>query len=233
MIETLLIVDVETTGTDPETDEIVEYAHVLYSVSEASIVECRSSLVVPAVDNASRDITGISDALLRGYGWTVVGIQDAPARADAYVAHNASFDAAFLRARGWPDEAPWICTFEAFEWPRPLAGRSLTAIALAHGVGVVTAHRAINDCLTLARCLTRVQEISGDLRERLVRALRPRSEYRALVSYDDRQLAKDAGFRWDPDRRWWVRRLADDDVEDGSLELPFDVRPTDGGEVAF
>jgi DNA polymerase-3 subunit epsilon len=47
---------------------------------------------------------------------------------------------------------------------------------------------------------------------------------KAQVSYDDRQLARDAGFRWnDPVKGAWTRRLSAREVG----ELPFPVVPQD------
>jgi len=42
----------------------------------------------------------------------------------------------------------------------------------------------------------------------------------ALVSYEDRQKAKDAGFRWDGEQRRWLRKMREYQVS----ELKFDVR---------
>jgi len=44
--------------------------------------------------------------------------------------------------------------------------------------------------------------------------------YMAMVSYDDRQKAKDAGFRWDGEQRRWLRKMRDTQVR----ELAFGVR---------
>jgi DNA polymerase-3 subunit epsilon len=47
---------------------------------------------------------------------------------------------------------------------------------------------------------------------------------RAKVSYDDRQLARDAGFRWnDPIKGAWARRMSAREIQ----ELSFPVVPVD------
>ena len=53
-------------------------------------------------------------------------------------------------------------------------------------------------------------------------ALEPRRLVRARLSYDQRQLAKDAGFRWnEPVRGAWTRRLSEREI----AALPFPVDP--------
>ena len=47
-------------------------------------------------------------------------------------------------------------------------------MALAHGVGVVSVHRALADVDTLARTLTAVAELGVDLGEFLERGMRPK-----------------------------------------------------------
>ena len=63
-----------------------------------------------------------------------------------------------------------------------------------------------------------------DLELLIERGLEPRCLMRAQVSYDDRHLAREAGFRWnDPVKGAWVRRLSEREAE----ELAFPVVPVD------
>jgi DNA polymerase-3 subunit epsilon len=95
---------------------------------------------------------------------------------------------------------------------------SVRDLALAHGVPVWAAHRALTDCIYLAQVLERC----GDLEPLLQEALEPRQLYRAQLSYAERQRAKDAGFRWnDPVPGAWSRRLSQREVR----ALPFPVQP--------
>jgi DNA polymerase-3 subunit epsilon len=90
-------------------------------------------------------------------------------------------------------------------------------LALAHGIPVWAAHRALTDCIYLAQVFERCDDLQGLLQN----AQQPRFLYQALVSYDDRQLAKDAGFSWNNDgSKTWTRKLTE--AEAG--ELPFATR---------
>ena len=140
--------------------------------------------------------------------------------ADAILAHSAQFDRGFVPA-DLRDSKPWICTKDDLEWPRATKpGQSLVTLALDHGIGVATAHRALADCDLIARLLSRVAELGTDLPLFLARGLRPRATYQAMVSYDDRELAKAAGFSWDGASRRWTRRMCTEDT----AAMPFPMR---------
>jgi DNA polymerase-3 subunit epsilon len=117
-------------------------------------------------------------------------------------------------------DRPWICSMEDIRWPadRHLRGTpSVRDLALAYGVPVWAAHRALTDCTYLAQ----VFERCDDLEELLQGALEPRSLYRADLPYAERHRARDAGFRWnDPVPRAWSRRLSRREAE----ALPFPVQ---------
>jgi DNA polymerase-3 subunit epsilon len=100
--------------------------------------------------------------------------------------------------------------------------RKLVEIALAHGVGVSSAHRALTDVDVMARLLTRLRERGADLPALFRRAARPKALFYAVVPYERRQVAKDHGFRWDEAKHGknWFRTMP---VEDAAA-LPFPVR---------
>lgn len=213
----VLILDVETNGLDPEQHDVVEAGCILYNVKHASMLEVYSS-VLAAEHNEAAEINGIPEPTLRlatdaPLVWEAVSAiaEDAV----AYVAHNATFDRSFCSTHV-PDK-PWICTIEDFEWPKQSPSKTLVATALAHGVGVVSAHRAITDCLTMALCFDRIADIKERMSKALKHAKLPKATMVAKVRYEDRQIAKDHGFRWDPDAKKWKRTMA---VEDAK-KLPF------------
>lgn len=43
--------------------------------------------------------------------------------------------------------------------------------------------------------------------------------FKAQVSYPNKDLAKQAGFQWNPERKEWTRRMLEADTKD----LPFSV----------
>ncbi len=218
-MNTVLIIDTETTGLDPNADQLIEVGAIIYSMEAHTSLVTYSSLVHRAFGgNAARAINGIPDAALP-FGTPLDRIIDSldkfTKRCDAICAHNAAFDRSFLPQIA--DTLPWICTRSDVQWPRGEQGASLVSTCLAHGLGVSHAHRALTDCTLLARLFDRVHEMGHDLSMVLERGLRPKGLFAAQVSYEDRELAKKAGFSWQ--KPYWIRTMARDDVS----MLPFSV----------
>ena len=141
-------------------------------------------------------------------------------RADVLLAHNAAFDRKWFGIKPLPNiTKPWICSMEDISWPKELQLKSRPSVrdlALAYEVPVWTAHRALTDCIYLAEVLKRCSELEILLEH----GLEPKRLVRALVSYEERYLAKQAGFRWnDPVRGAWTRRISNREISD----LPFKV----------
>lgn len=231
----VVIIDTETTGTGDDAPAI-EVAMILFDVPRASPLACWSSLLRHD-ENPAEAINGIAPELLREApapeeAWSAA--RSFAATADAFVAHGVAFDRLRVPAEV-SGGRPWICSMD-LPWPalvRP--GESLVGLALRHGVGVASAHRAMADCDLLARLLVRAHEMGIDLGVLLAHGLRPRATFAASVSYSDRDAAKRAGFRWDAERRRWWREMAVADaltlafpvvnLSDGSAMPPPDPEP--------
>lgn len=94
-------------------------------------------------------------------------------------------------------------------------------LALAYGVPVWAAHRALTDCIYIAQVFEREAQLEALLQQ----ALLPRKLYRARLAYDQRHLAKEAGFRWNEGVQGaWSKLLTE--AERGLL--PFEVLPAEG-----
>lgn len=203
------------------TSRCIEVACILYDlVHAAPIASC--SYLIAADENPAEAVNGIPTALLQRSRflpdpWDMC-IHMAES-ADVILAHRSDFDRSFVPL-SIRDAKPWVCTKFHVQWPKGKLGDALVPLALAHGVGVVHAHRAMSDCDTLARILTRVHEMGNSLPELIVKAMRPRKRVVALVSYDDREKAKQAGFAWDPQKREWWRDMPVEEIGG----LGFEVR---------
>jgi DNA polymerase-3 subunit epsilon len=220
-MKTILILDTETTGIDPKKDVMIEIGAVLWSVEHRSIVECFSGLLRSA-SNAAEEVNGITPALLvdAREGASMVHVSAMAGRADAIVAHSVAFDRAFVDQTRGTNDTDWICTIEDFTWPKPSPSKGLTALALAHGCAVVAAHRAINDCLLLARCFESIGDVGERLEAALIHSRLPKAEIHSLAPFDLKDLVKENGFHWDPARKVWHRTMA---IADAG-KLPFATR---------
>ncbi|HSS73925.1 MAG TPA: 3'-5' exonuclease [Gaiellaceae bacterium] len=148
------VFDCETTGTDPERDEIVSFALVLLD-PDGNETGRFGSVVRPscAIPEEASAIHGIRDA----------DVADAPTLAElagqllerldgrVFVAHNASFDLTMLRCAlrtaGLEYRPPAVaCTLDAFRVLEPLAREHrLEAICAHQGVQLAGAHDAMRD----------------------------------------------------------------------------------------
>ena len=218
-MKAVLILDCETSGLAP-TDRVVEVGAVLWSVVNRTVVAAYSSLV-DGPGNGAHAINGIPPASL------TEGADEASVwerlsrwlgRADALVAHNAEFDRGHTPP-GWDTGKPWICTMSDIEWPMHSSSKSLTAMMLAHGLGVSHAHRALTDCMGIARLLERCSDMGHDVEDMLRQGTRPKALYRALVSYNEKDKARACGFSWNATSKIWTKKIA---IENAGA-FPFQV----------
>lgn len=226
----VLIIDTETTGLDASTGQVIEIGAIEYSVKHQSSIRQFSTLL-PAESNPAEHINRIKPKILMeitaeqaAEGISV--ITQMARRAELIVAHNAEFDKKWfgpsnkgqsliptlLNFRGEP--LSWVCTCSDFEWPRQIrSGQSLLELAVAHDIGVFGTHRALTDCQLISALFDRME----NLQAMFEKALRPKPLVKALVTYEKREQAKQAGFKWSPERRRWERRMAVEDIK----QLPF------------
>ena len=218
----LLIIDTETTGLDPKRGQCLEVGAILFHAPQRAVL-AQHSFLLPVETNAAESINRIPAEVTRlDQPWRqgldyFQALLDA---ADLLVAHNAGFDRQWFGKDQLPAVSkPWLCTMEDIAWPvdRQLRSRpSVRDLALAYGVPVWAAHRALTDCIYLAEVFARCK----DLETLLLHGLEPRRLMRAQVSYAQRHLAKEAGFRWnDPIQGAWTRRLSNREA----AKLEFEV----------
>ena len=218
-----LMVDVETSGLDSTTDEIVELAAVPFQYDAAGRViavhEPFDQLRDPGrpIPAEVTRLTGIDDAMVRGKVLDLAAVEGLASRAALIVAHNASFDRAFLeRLAPIFAEMPWACSMADLPW-REVGLTTLKLEALAAGAGFFyDAHRAGDDCLAAIELLRRT--LPGT--DRLAMAELLRSARRKTVRitaagapFDRKDLLKLRGYRWREtaeggDSKAWVVELS-------------------------
>lgn len=166
-LETLLILDLETTGLSPEKHRCIELGAVLFSVSLRTTLS-QVSMLFPVDQNSAQRINRISpEASQRPQPWeqALELFQSMAQHADVAVAHNVSFDRRWFGRSPLPAlTLPWVCTCTA-PWPSQLGLRpgrvKLEDLARAYEVRIGDAHRALADCTCLAQILARCGDLEG------------------------------------------------------------------------
>jgi DNA polymerase-3 subunit epsilon len=231
----LLGLDFETTGLDPVEDYVTEVGVVLWDTERRGPISIDSYFVkhdgIELTEEITK-ITGIQQADLNEFGLdsetAFYRLSEQVHIADAVVAHNGElFDRKFYRE--WckkvtatdlgdqRDDKPWIDTQNDIDYPEEIRSRKLTYLAAEHGFLNPFAHRAVFDVLTMLKVLENYK-----IDEILYSAQQPTIVLQALVSYDDREKAKEKRFRWDATTKMWVRSIKKHKIE--KENFPFKTR---------
>lgn len=210
-------IDLETTGLNPATDRIIEVGAVVWDWERKRPVQIISDLVqcpvkIPPEATKVNNITDEDLALFGSVPATVYGDLSQMISSCKYVmGHNfLAFDKAFMdnefkrqgmRQQEWP---LIIDTLVDIPYTHLDTSRKLSHLAMAHQILNPFPHRAVFDVLTMLQMASKYP-----LEAILARANSPSKIIRAIISYDDRQLAKDNGFRWTNGS--WVKTVKGDD----------------------
>ncbi len=164
----LAFVDVETTGMRPTSDRITEVA--IIPVDNGVVGEPFQSLLDPGVviPPTITRLTGISDDMVAGAPVFARLAEEVSGLFDGrlLVAHNARFDAGFLRnafrAAGLAVTLRELCTVKlSRRLDRGERRHNLDSLIARHALPVGDRHRAMGDCQALPALLARFVERDG------------------------------------------------------------------------
>jgi ATP-dependent DNA helicase DinG len=163
---TLVALDIETTGLDPQKDAILEIGAVRFNGRR---VEAEwESLISPgrSIPSFITQLTGITNQM----------VAQAPTLRDVFpdlkyfvgdapiVGHNVRFDLSFLRRKGAFELNDAVDTYEMAATLLPSAERyNLGALAQALAVPLPATHRALDDALVTHGIYLRLHDIALDL----------------------------------------------------------------------
>jgi DNA polymerase III subunit epsilon len=225
----VLGLDFETTGLDPKVDQVTEVGMVLFDTDMHQPVRISGFLVRTefGITSEITELTGITDAMLDAYGFppsaALQSILKMAAGADAFCAHNGKdFDRLFLetwcaREKQQMPSLLWLDTRTDLPKEAYKKSASMFYMAAEHGF-LYDAHRAVSDVLAMLKILDRY-----DIKTVVERAKTPNVQVRAVVSYDEKDLAKERGYHWKPELKLWVKQLKLSEVETEKEAAPFSV----------
>jgi DNA polymerase III subunit epsilon len=186
-----LVVDVETTGLGPDSDEVIELALKLFSYRNETgevieILEEDSFLREPKSSSALKNynqafkVHGIPFESVRGKSFSDMKIKTYFHRADSVFAHNASFDRSFLY-RLYPEvnDLKWYCTMRGVPWKKyGFPNGKLLTLLQSHQITEFQTHRAMDDITYLLELLKKTSP-NGNLYLREVLEKGPMRKYQS------------------------------------------------------
>ena len=147
-MSSIVAVDIETTGLNPDEDSIIEIGAVKFNGHR--VEDTWETLVNPrrSIPSFISQLTGISNAMVRNAPILSEVIADFIAFAGSVpvVGHNISFDLTFLQRAGSLKNNTAIDTYEMAAVMMPTASRyNLSALAQQLGILLPATHRALDD----------------------------------------------------------------------------------------
>jgi DNA polymerase III subunit epsilon len=160
-------IDVETTGLDRKTDEIIELAIVLFAFDRGNgeiigIVDEYIGLREPSC-SISRDasqVHGLTIKSVKGKNLDNDKFEQIISDAEFIVAHNAKFDMGFVK-KLFPVVLfkPWYCSMNGIKWSKKgFSSKGLQNLLKDHKITVEKAHRAGADVKACLLLLSKVDD---------------------------------------------------------------------------
>lgn len=214
-----ILFDVETTGLDTISDEVVELGMIKFNYLQSgevvSVIDTFNALNDPQkpIPEDATKIHGITNEMVAGQRIDPALVEAFVADASIVIAHNANFDRRFAE-RNWVTfvNKPWACSVSQIDW-RSFGFEGSRLGYLLSGIGMFhEAHRAVDDCRALLEILA--FEIAETKRTALYHVLESARKSTARVwaegsPFDLKDELKKRGYRWSPGddgrpKAWYV-----------------------------
>lgn len=237
----ILGLDVETTGLDVNTCEVIEVGAVLWDTDRQTPVVILSEMVQLAegqiIPEEVIKITGITDDDLHQFGKPLKEVMTSllplMEKADYMMAHNAPFDRDFIHkslnqcfaSDDKSDnkiktvlEKKWIDTLTDIIYSDRITSRKLNHLACEHQFLNYYSHRAVFDTLTMLKIAS-----NYDINEIIKLNSSPSLTLKAEVSFKEKDKAKARGYFWDNKNRIWYKQIKELQFEEERQKCDFEL----------
>ena len=221
----IVFLDTETTGVNRANDKIIELALKITTFEKSSGMIVSIDQVYESFNDPGEDIsqeitmlTGISNDMVQGQSidWGMVDtiLKDA----DIVVAHNASFDRAFVEKHSSVSPTKiWACSINDINWlGRGFSSAKQELLCYWHGF-YFEAHRAMNDVDALIHLLTHPSyNIDRPVLELIENSQKPTYVIFATnFNYDPvkKDIVKANKYKWNPEEKIWYKNVTFDILE--------------------
>jgi DNA polymerase III alpha subunit (gram-positive type) len=227
--------DFETTGLSATDDRIIEEGACLFDWDSKTPLQLLSEFVHPErpIPEEITKLTGITDAHVDEYGISereaMIELDMLFARADYAMAFNGfNFDQPFYiatckRLGIEPSGILWLDASADVKYAPEIKTRNLQHLAAEHLILNPFRHRAVFDVLTMLKIAQ-----GYDLDAIIARAAEPTLYVQAIVSFDEKELAKERGYHWCAPKKIWWRSWKQSDFEVDKFECPFRTQLLNG-----
>lgn len=222
-----VLLDVEATGLDTATAEIIELGMVKFEFCPASgriyrILGTFDAFQQPSVPIPAEitELTGITDEMVAGQAIDPLAVAAFVDPAVIVIAHNASYDRKMVE-RVWScfTTKAWGCSRADVDWKTEGVDGAKLGYLLSHAGLFHDGHRAFEDCLALVEVLALPLPKSGEtaLKRLLDTARKATIRIWAENSpFDSKDTLKARGYRWSDGsdggiKAWW-RDVPEDDL---------------------
>lgn len=222
-----LVVDVETTGFNQLTDEVIQLAMLAFDydpdtgkIYEVHLNQAYSEFNEPMQDIPHKvtQITGITKDMTLGHSLNTDCINEEIARADLIIAHNAQFDRSFCEkiTNRFQDKL-WSCSFSSVNWQEHgFSAGKLDYLGMQFG-WFYERHRADADCEACVALLSMTLDKTGKTVLSYVIENASRVEYILPAynsAYEQRFKLKDRGYVWVKDQNVWVAYVCEKNLDE-------------------
>ena len=113
-------------------------------------------------------------------------------------------------------DRPWLDTIIDIKFPESIKTRNLHHLGADHQTLNPFRHRAVFDVLTMFKVMEHY-----DIDAIIARSKEPVLYVQALVSFEEKELAKERGYHWCAPKKIWWRSWKSSDFEADKLECGF------------
>jgi len=210
----ICFLDVETTGINIENDKIIEIALKVIKVDKSNgkilLIENEYQSFDDPHQPISMEVSlvnGITNEMVEGHEINWDKVTSILNQADIIVAHNASFDRAFIdRYASISKEKIWSCSINDINWlERGFVKSSQELLCIWHGF-YYDSHRAMNDVNALIHLLFHHSYTNNKpIIELIKKSQKPYYKIIAKHStFDTKDILKTNKYKWDQKNKvWW------------------------------
>jgi len=221
-------VDLETTGLDFASDEIIEIGIKTIAVNRLDYSDFKEIKAYESYQDTEIDIipeitqlTGITKEMVAGHSIDWAEVLEILSISDVVVAHNASFDRAFLE-KNIEFENIWACSKDDINWKeRGFLNTKLELLSIWHGF-YYDSHRAMNDVNATIHLLLHPSYENYPPLEELVE--NSRKQQHLIINkfpYNEsfiKMLKKRGGYRYNSSDRSWRILIKDSKLLDTEVD---------------